>query len=60
VVPAAFLALLAPRLRDGRVPVRIACGAGVLALILIPFTPPGVPVLASAAALLLASQGRRG
>ncbi|HEY3714789.1 MAG TPA: AzlC family ABC transporter permease [Jatrophihabitantaceae bacterium] len=96
VIPAAFLALLAPRLRAGdersreeprrprrgraegacgsaiapeakRVvrarirfrrgkPVerRIAVGAAIIALVLIPFTPPGVPVLAAAAALLLA------
>jgi 4-azaleucine resistance transporter AzlC len=54
VVPAAFLALLAPRLRSGRLERGIAVGAAVIALVLIPFTPPGVPVLASSAALLLA------
>ncbi|HEY2984263.1 MAG TPA: AzlC family ABC transporter permease [Jatrophihabitantaceae bacterium] len=54
VIPAAFLALLAPRLRAGAVERRVAVGAGVIALALIPFTPPGIPVLAACAALLLA------
>jgi predicted branched-subunit amino acid permease len=57
-VPAAFLALLAPRLRNGALPRLIAAAGAVIALILIPLTPPGVPVLASCAALLLASDGR--
>lgn len=57
VIPAAFLALLAPRLRAGRVERRVAAGAAVIAFVLIPFTPPGVPVLASCAALLLAGVG---
>jgi predicted branched-subunit amino acid permease len=59
VVPAAFLALLAPRLREGRVSWRVAAGGAVIALVLIPLTPPGVPVLASAAALVLATERRR-
>ena len=54
VVPAAFLALLAPRLRQGAVERRVAAAAVVIALVLIPFTPPGIPVLAACAALLLA------
>jgi branched chain amino acid efflux pump len=54
VVPTAFLALLASRLRAGKIERRIAAGAAVIALILIPLTPPGVPVLASSAAVLLA------
>jgi predicted branched-subunit amino acid permease len=112
VVPAAFLALLAPRLRTGdereetmegnhrkldhramsaraksppaatrpapaarrgsqdaplagaaerhirRMNRRIAAGAAVIALALIPLTPPGVPVLAAAAAVLLAGRLR--
>ena len=53
VVPAAFLALLAPRLRAGKIERRIAAVAAVIALTLIPLTPPGVPVLASSAAVLL-------
>lgn len=61
VVPAAFLALLAPRLRSGALERRVAGGGAVIALALIPLTPPGVPVLASCAALLLATSvpGRR-
>jgi predicted branched-subunit amino acid permease len=58
VIPAAFLALLAPRLRAGRVERRVAAGAAVIALALIPFTPPGVPVLASCSAVLLAGVKR--
>lgn len=59
VVPAAFLALLAPRLRSGALERRVAAGGAVIALVLIPFTPPGVPVLASCGALLLATTMRR-
>jgi branched chain amino acid efflux pump len=59
VVPAAFLALLAPRLWAGAVERRIAVGGAVLAAALIPLTPPGVPVLAATAALLLAGPLRR-
>jgi len=42
--PAAYLALLAPRLR-AREPLAIALGAGVVALVLLPFVPAGVPLL---------------
>ena len=42
--PAAFLALIAPRLR-AREPIAIALAAGVVALALVPFVPPGVPLL---------------
>jgi predicted branched-subunit amino acid permease len=49
VAPAAFLALLAPRLR-GQGPMALAVGAAVIALVLTPFVPAGVPVLAAAAA----------
>lgn len=59
-VPVAFLALLAPRLRAGLLPVRVAIAGAVIALVLIPLTPPGVPVLASCAALVLASDRRIG
>ncbi len=61
VVPAAFLALLAPRLRIGAIERRVAVAGAVIALVLIPLSPPGVPVLASCAALLLATTvpGRR-
>jgi predicted branched-subunit amino acid permease len=52
--PAAFLALLAPRLH-AREPIAIALAAGVIALVLLPFVPPGVPLLA--VALLVALFG---
>jgi predicted branched-subunit amino acid permease len=42
--PAAFLALLAPRLR-AREPLAIAVGAGVIAIAVLPFVPAGVPLL---------------
>ena len=58
VIPAAFLALLAPRLRTGRIERQMAVAAAVIAGVLIPFTPPGVPVLAACAALLLATTVR--
>lgn len=50
-VPAAFLALSAPWLRAGATQRWIAAAAIVIALVLIPLSPPGVPVLASVAAL---------
>jgi predicted branched-subunit amino acid permease len=52
--PAAFLALLAPRLR-AREPLAIALGAGAVALIVLPFVPAGVPLLI--VALLVAAIG---
>lgn len=52
--PAAFLALLAPRLH-GREPIAIALAAGIVALLLLPFVPPGVPLLS--VALLVALFG---
>ena len=50
--PAAFLALLAPRLR-GRGPIAIALGAAVVALLLLPFVPPGVQLLIVATLVVL-------
>jgi hypothetical protein len=41
-----------------RVNLRVAGGAALIALALIPLTPPGVPVLAAAAAVLLAGRLR--
>jgi predicted branched-subunit amino acid permease len=52
--PAAFLALLAPRLR-AREPLAIALAAGVVALIVLPFVPAGIPLLI--VALLVAGFG---
>lgn len=42
--PAAFLALLAPRLRSGE-PLAIALAAAVVAIAAVPFVPAGVPLL---------------
>src|SRR5947207_3350835 len=55
--PAAFLALLAPRLR-GREPWAVAAAAAAVALALVPVTPAGVPVILSAFAAVVA--GLRG
>ena len=52
--PAAFLALLAPRLR-AREPLAIAIGAAVVAIVVLPFVPAGVPLLL--VALLVALYG---
>src|SRR6266513_714442 len=43
-VPAAFLALLAPRLR-AREPLAIALAAAVIAILALPFLPAGLPLL---------------
>jgi len=50
--PALFLALLAPRLRERRARATAVAG-GAIALLLIPFTPPGIPIVAASAACLL-------
>jgi predicted branched-subunit amino acid permease len=52
--PAAYLALLAPRLR-AREPLAIAGAAGVVALVCLPFVPAGIPLLI--VALLVAAYG---
>jgi len=56
--PAAFLALLAPRIR-AREPLAIALASGVVALVLLPFVPPGVPLLAVALLVALFGMLRR-
>jgi 4-azaleucine resistance transporter AzlC len=53
IFPAFFLALLAEELRNGRQAVVVALIAAVLALALVPFTPPGVSVIAACAVALL-------
>lgn len=53
IFPAFFLALLAEELRRERRAVAAALLAAALALALVPFTPPGVPVIAACAAALL-------
>jgi predicted branched-subunit amino acid permease len=50
-VGAAFLALLAPRLRE-RTGLRVAVGGAMVAAAAVPFTPPGVPVLLAGLAVL--------
>ena len=56
--PAAFLALLAPQLRQRRAPAVAVAGA-LIATVLIPVVPAGIPVLASVAALALVVRERR-
>jgi predicted branched-subunit amino acid permease len=62
VVPAAFLALLWPRLRAGavepRVQRRVALAGAVVALALTPVVPPGVQVVAAVVAVALAGRPR--
>jgi 4-azaleucine resistance transporter AzlC len=53
IFPAFFLALLAEELRNGRQAIVVALIAAVLALALVPFTPPGVSVIAACAVALL-------
>ena len=50
--PALFLALLASQLRSGRA-VAAAIAGGAIALALLPFTPPGVPLVAAVAGCLV-------
>ncbi|WP_329093071.1 AzlC family ABC transporter permease [Actinomadura citrea] len=57
--PAAFLALLWPRLTGGRAAVRVAVAAAVIAVAATPVLPPGVPVMLAAVAALPALLGRR-
>jgi predicted branched-subunit amino acid permease len=62
IVPAAFLALLWPRLRRGTteaaVQRRVALGGAVLALALTPFVPAGVQVVLAVVAVALAGRPR--
>jgi 4-azaleucine resistance transporter AzlC len=50
--PALFFALLLPQLRGSRAVVAAVLGGGV-ALALVPFAPPGVPIVVAAAACLV-------
>ena len=56
--PALFLALLVPQLQTRRAVVA-AVVAGAIALVLIPFTPPGTPIVAASSACLLGLRRRR-
>ncbi len=62
VVPAAFLALLWPRLRKGfpeaLVQRRVAVAGAAVALVLTPVVPPGVQVIVAAVAVALAGRPR--
>ena len=62
IVPAAFLALLWPRLRRGApeaaVQRRVALGGAVIALALTPFVPAGVQVVLAVVAVALAGRPR--
>jgi branched chain amino acid efflux pump len=57
--PAAFLALLTPRLRE-REPQTIAALAAVAALISVPLVPAGTPVLVAAAVAMVVALAPRG
>jgi 4-azaleucine resistance transporter AzlC len=50
--PALFLALLVPQLRSRRATLAALLGGGI-ALVLVPVSPPGVPIVAASAACLL-------
>ncbi len=50
--PALFLALLVPQIRERRALAAAVLG-GAIALVLTPFAPPGVPIVAASAACLL-------
>jgi predicted branched-subunit amino acid permease len=56
--PAAFVALLAPRLTGAR-PWAVALAGALVALALTPWTPAGVPVLGAAVVAALAAAGGR-
>jgi predicted branched-subunit amino acid permease len=58
VFPAFFLILLAEELRD-RQTVAVAVLGGLIALTLVPFAPPGIPVVAACGAALLGLRRRR-
>ena len=53
VFPAFFLVLLVDELRSGGSALAVALIAAALALLLVPFAPPGLPVIAACAAALL-------
>jgi 4-azaleucine resistance transporter AzlC len=56
--PALFLALLAPQLRAPRAAAAALLG-GAIALVLIPITPAGTPIVAASAACLVGLRRRR-
>ena len=56
--PALFLALLVPQLRAPQAALAAVTG-GAIALVLIPVTPPGTPIVAASAACLLGLRGSK-
>ena len=58
MLPAAFLALLAPQLAQAGAR-RVAVAGGLIALALVPFAPAGLPIVAAGAAVLLVAVRRR-
>src|SRR5690242_1098640 len=60
VGPAAFLALIWPRLRNGRAERAAAAGGALIALATVPFVPPGVPIILAAPAALAVAWVTRG
>jgi branched chain amino acid efflux pump len=58
IFPAFFLGLLIEELRRGREQLAAAAIAGLAALVLIPFTPPGIPIIASCIGALVGLRGR--
>jgi predicted branched-subunit amino acid permease len=57
IFPAFFVALLVDELRVGGRTIAAALIAAVLSLALVPWVPPGVPVIAACAAALLGLKG---
>lgn len=60
VGPAAFLALIWPRLRAGRAELGVGLIGAAIALAATPFLPPGVPVILAATAALAGALARPG
>jgi 4-azaleucine resistance transporter AzlC len=58
IFPAFYLTLLVEELRAGGQTIAVVLIAAALSLALVPFTPPGIPVIASCAAALLGLRGR--
>jgi len=56
--PAAFLALLAPQLRQPGAPAAALAGA-LIAVVLLPLAPVGIPVLAASIGVVVALRVRR-
>ena len=58
IFPAFYLALLVEELRGGGRTIAVVLIAAALTLALVPFAPPGIPVIAACAAALLGLRGR--